>query len=119
MTFDEVLPRLIFAGADFMLHPSKFEPCGIVQMEAMAYGCIPIVREVGGLADTVIDEENGFTFKEYKSSSLLLTMARAVEVYKHREIINRIRAACMEQDFSWQVSAEKYLRNYKLLVGTK
>jgi starch synthase len=119
LTYDEVLPRLIFSGADFLLHPSKFEPCGIVQMEAMAYGCIPIVREVGGLADTVIDEENGFTFKEYKSSSLLLTMARAVEVFKHKEIINRIRCSCMEQDFSWKVSAEKYLRNYKLLVGTK
>jgi starch synthase len=119
LTYDEVLPRLIFAGTDFLLHPSKFEPCGIVQMEAMAYGSIPIVREVGGLADTVVDEEDGFTFKEYKSSSLLLTMARAIEVFKHKEIINRIRTKCMEQDYSWVVSAEKYLRNYKLLVGTK
>jgi starch synthase len=119
LSFDEILPRLIFAGTDFILHPSKFEPCGIVQMEAMAYGCIPIVREVGGLTDTVIDEENGFTFKEFKSSSLLLTMARAVEILKHKEIVNAIRHSCMTQDFSWKVSAEKYLRNYKTLVGTK
>jgi starch synthase len=119
LNFDEVLPRQIFAGVDFLLHPSKFEPCGIVQMEAMAYGCIPIAREVGGLADTVIDEENGFTFKEFKSSSLLLTLARAVEVFKHKEIINKIRASCMDQDFSWKVAADKYLRNYKNLIGIK
>jgi len=119
LNFDEVLPRQIFAGTDFLLHPSKFEPCGIVQMEAMAYGCIPITREAGGLADTVVDEENGFTFKEFKSSSLLLTMARAAEVFKHREIINKIRASCMDQDFSWKVAAEKYLRNYKSLIGIK
>ncbi len=119
LVYDEVLPRQIFAGADFLLHPSKFEPCGIVQMEAMAYGCIPIVREVGGLADTVVDEENGFTFSEFKPSSLLLTMARAVELFRHGEIIKHMRAACMEQDFSWKIAAEKYLRNYKKLVGTK
>jgi starch synthase len=119
LNYDEFLPRQIFAGTDFLLHPSKFEPCGIVQMEAMAYGCIPIVRVVGGLADTVVDEENGFTFKEFKSSSLLLTMARATEIYKHKEIIYKIRSACMSQDFSWKVAAEKYLRNYKTLVGIK
>lgn len=119
MVYDEKLPRLIFAGADFLLHPSKFEPCGIVQMEAMAYGCIPIVRPVGGLADTVVDEENGFVFQQFKPNSLLVTIARAVEVYKHKEIINRLRTACMNADFSWQVSAEKYLRNYKNLLGTK
>ncbi len=119
LNFDEILPRQIFAGADFMLHPSKFEPCGIVQIESMAYGCIPIVRLVGGLADTVVDEENGFTFKEYKANSLLLTMARAVEVFKHKEIVNKLRLTCMDQDYSWKVSAEKYLRNYKTLVGTK
>lgn len=119
MTYDEKIPRQIFSGADFLLHPSKFEPCGIVQLEAMAYGCIPIVRKVGGLADTVIDEENGFVFQQYKSSSLLVTMARAVEVYKHKEIISRLRLACMNADFSWKVAAEKYIRNYKNLLGIK
>lgn len=119
LNFDEVIPRQIFAGADFLLHPSKFEPCGIVQMEAMAYGCIPIVRAVGGLADTVTDEENGFTFKEFKSSSLLLTMARAVEVFKYPEIVKKMRTSCMQQEFSWKIAAEKYLRNYMSLAGTK
>jgi len=119
LTFDEKLPRHIFAGADFMLHPSKFEPCGIVQIECMAYGCIPIVRTVGGLADTVTDEENGFTFSQYKGSSLLVTISRAIEAYKHKEIINRMRLACMNQDFSWKISAEKYIRNYNNLLSVK
>lgn len=119
MSYDEKIPRQIFAGADFLLHPSKFEPCGIVQMEAMAYGCIPIVRKVGGLADTVVDRETGFVFTAFKPSSLLVTIARAIEVYNHREIVNKMRTACMRTDFSWKVSTEKYLRNYKLLLGVK
>jgi starch synthase len=119
LTFDEKLPRQIFAGADFLLHPSKFEPCGIVQMEAMAYGCIPIVRNVGGLADTVTDEENGFSFSEFKANSLLVTIARAAEVFKHKELINNVRLNCMKADFSWDVAAERYLRIYKDVVGIK
>jgi starch synthase len=119
LAFDEKLPRQIFAGADFLLHPSKFEPCGIVQMEAMAYGCIPIVHKVGGLADTVTDGENGFVFSEFKPNSLLVTCARTVEALKYKEVINPIRLSCMKQDFSWEVAAERYLRNYKQLVGIK
>jgi starch synthase len=119
LQFDEKLPRMIFAGTDFMLHPSKFEPCGIVQMEAMAYGCIPIVRKVGGLADTVTDGENGFVFTNFSANSLLLTMARSAEVFKHKELMNKMRLSCMNEDFSWKVSAEKYLRNYKNLLGIK
>ncbi len=119
LNYDEKLPRQIFAGCDFLLHPSKFEPCGIVQMEAMAYGCIPIVRKVGGLADTVTDGENGFTFTEFKGNSLLVTLARAVEAFKHKEVITALRMSCMKEDFSWEVAAERYLRIYKTLVGIK
>jgi starch synthase len=119
LQFNEKLPRLIFAGADFLLHPSKFEPCGIVQMEAMAYGCVPIVRKVGGLADTVTDGENGFVFTKFEANALLVTLARSAEVFKHKEVINKMRTTCMNEDFSWKVSAEKYLRSYKDLIGVK
>ena len=119
LQFDERLPRQIFAGADFLLHPSKFEPCGIVHMEAMAYGCIPIVREVGGLADTVTDGRNGFTFKNFDGRSLLVTIARAIEAYKHKELFQGMQRVAMKEDFSWKVAAEKYLRFYKGLLEVK
>lgn len=119
LSYDEQLPRMLFAGGDFLLHPSKFEPCGIVQLEAMRYGCIPIVREVGGLADTVIEGETGFTFKNFNEQSLLITISRAVEIYKHEELVNSLRKACMEQDFSWDNSAKKYIKIYNEISGAQ
>ncbi len=117
LMWDEKLPRQLFAGADLLLHPSKFEPCGIVQLEAMRYGCVPIVREIGGLADTVFDRENGFTFKNFRSESLLMTIARAVSVFRYPSLFQKIQASCMKQDYSWKASADSYLRLYKNLVS--
>jgi starch synthase len=116
LTFDTTLPRLIFGGADIILVPSKFEPCGLTQIEAMRYGVIPIVRRTGGLADSVIDYNpktgngTGFTFDNFDSLSLALTMARACENYKNKETWRKIQRSAMLQDFSWLKSAEEYAK---------
>jgi starch synthase len=114
------LPRHIFAGADMILLPSKFEPCGIVQMEAMRYGCVPVVREVGGLADTVGDGVNGYTFKNFDKIAFFGAIVRALENYFHHpEIWRRTVLSCMEADFSWENSAKRYIDLYKRAVELK
>jgi starch synthase len=113
-----VLPRLFFAGADVILYPSRFEPCGIVQLEAMRYGSIPMVRKVGGLSDTVTDfdsqtlEGTGFVFKEFNEMSLFGQIARAVELYKHKSIWKKLQHNCLLEDFSWDFSAKQYIKLY-------
>ncbi|MFH1565925.1 MAG: glycogen/starch synthase [bacterium] len=113
------LPRLIFSGADIMLMPSKFEPCGIVQLEAMRYGCIPIVRATGGLGDTVKDfnpdtkEGNGFVFKKYDKWQFFAQVIRALETYRHKDIWKKLQINAMKSDFSWENSAVKYLKLYE------
>lgn len=106
------LPRHIFSGADFILLPSKFEPCGMVQMEAMRYGCVPIVRNVGGLADSVIDGVTGFTFKDYNPYAFFGTVVRALEYYKDDKKWSEMVKNCMKEDFSWTHSAQKYEELY-------
>lgn len=113
--FDATLPYLVFAGADAVLIPSKFEPCGIVQMEAMRFGCIPIVRETGGLADTVKDfrpkrdEGDGFVFKHYDPWSLFRIIIRAKTVFDFQTVWDKLIKKVMKNDFSWKKSAQKYL----------
>jgi starch synthase len=114
LNFDTTLPRLIFGGADIILIPSKFEPCGLSQIEAMRYGVIPIVRKTGGLADSVIDVDpatgkgTGFTFDNFDSLSLALTIARALEDFKNKKLWLKIQKQAMTQDFSWTKSAVEY-----------
>jgi starch synthase len=116
LTFDATLPRLIYGGADIILVPSKFEPCGLIQIEAMRYGVIPIVRKTGGLADSVIDFNpktglgTGFTFDHFDSLSLALTIARACENYRNKPLWKKIQKQAMLQDFSWLKSAEEYAK---------
>lgn len=113
--FDEKLPKHIFAGADAILMPSRFEPAGLVQMEAMRYGCVPIVRNTGGLADTVTDyspespEGTGFVFNAYDPMALLIAMVRAYETYRDPNRWQGIIKRAMSSDFSWDSSAQKHL----------
>jgi len=108
------LPRLIVSGADIVLFPSKFEPCGIVQMEAMRYGSVPVVRATGGLADTVenfnpkTDAGTGFVFKNFDKWEFFAQVVRALEVYNHKDIWQGIMKRAMKKDFSWGRIAEKY-----------
>lgn len=125
LTFDPTLPRLIYGGADIILVPSKFEPCGLTQIEAMRYGVIPIVRKTGGLADSVIDfnpttgKGTGFTFEKFDSLSLVLSMARAYENYKNKTLWRKIQKQAMSQDFSWKKSAAEYAKLFNKVINTK
>ena len=113
------LPRLVFSGSDMMLFPSKFEPCGLAQVEAMRYGSIPIVRAVGGLADTVDDfdpetgEGTGFVFKDYNKYPFFAQIIRALETYRYRNVWRKLIKNAMTKDFSWEKSAEDYVSLYK------
>jgi len=117
--FDNKLAHLIEAGCDMFLMPSRYEPCGLNQLYSMKYGTVPIVRETGGLADTVENcnpaknTGTGFVFKNYDSAELLTTIRFAVEVYKNKTVWNGLVQRCMEQDFSWDKSAIKYEEIYE------
>lgn len=116
------LPRLLFAGCDMFLLPSRFEPCGIVQLEAMRYGAVPIVRGVGGLADTVENFDSvrgrgtGFVFKDFDVFSLFGQIIRALELYKNKQIWEKLQANAMRADFSWEHSAKEYERLYERAI---
>lgn len=118
--FDTDLSSKIYAGCDLFLMPSKSEPCGLAQMIAMRYGAIPIVRETGGLADTVypINPEEGtgrgFTFKSYNAHDMLNAVDRALWFfYEKKPELKKVVRANMETDFSWQNAAHQYLEIYK------
>lgn len=114
--FDPILPRLAYGGADFILIPSRFEPCGLTQMEAMRYGVVPIVRKTGGLADSVKDysiqtgKGTGFAFNRFDPLSLTIAVTRAVEHYRNSETWLKIQRQAMKKDFSWDKSAAEYSR---------
>ncbi|HHA18608.1 MAG TPA: glycogen synthase GlgA, partial [Methylophaga sp.] len=120
--YDEALAHQIEAGADIFLMPSRFEPCGLNQMYSQRYGTIPIVRETGGLADTIEDAlpksmnnntATGISFKEASSGALLEAIKRAMLLYADKKSWKKIQIAAMEKDFSWKNSAEQYLTLYK------
>ncbi len=124
IAYDESLAHLIYAGADALLVPSLFEPCGLTQLIAMRYGTIPIVRETGGLKDTVLpyneytDTGNGFTFDRYEAGLLLDAIIRAKTVYfTERDRWNEIVVRDMEKDVSWDQSASQYRDLYLQLRG--
>lgn len=120
--YDDKLPKHIFAGADALLMPSRFEPAGLVQMEAMRYGCIPIVRRTGGLADTVDDytpgtgKGTGFVFEPFEPTAMLIALVRAWQAHRNtREWKSLIRRA-MSKDFSWDVSARAHADLYRKAI---
>ena len=117
--YTEQLASEIFAGADFYLMPSRFEPCGLSQMMAMRCGTVPIVHETGGLKDSVRPYSrfdgigDGFSFSDYQSKDLLLAVQEALKVYfADEKTFTLLRKRCMQKDFSWSRSAEEYTRMY-------
>lgn len=115
--------HLIEAGSDFFLMPSEFEACGLNQIYSMAYGTLPIVREVGGLKDTVVDydlhpeQATGFSFNQPTPEALLVTMQRALLfMLQDSEGFVKVQQRAMSQDFSWQESAHQYIKMYQLAL---
>ena len=116
--YSEELSHLVYAGSDFFLMPSRFEPCGLSQMIAMRYGSVPIVRETGGLKDTVIPynrftgEGNGFSFANFDAWEMRDTVCLALSCYGNKEIMNGLISRAMQADFGFARSAEEYARHY-------
>ncbi len=120
--YDEDLAHQIEAGVDIFLMPSRFEPCGLNQMYSQRYGTIPIVRETGGLADTIVDAipktiangtASGISFKEAHAGALLEAIKRAMILFDNKKIWKRMQTTAMKKDFSWKHSAENYLTLYQ------
>lgn len=116
--FDAAEAHRIYAGADFFLMPSYFEPCGLGQMISLRYGTIPVVRKTGGLADTVADADrdpqagNGFLFEERVPEKLLDTIERAIAAFQNKKRFETLRRRAMKADFSWRRSAIEYKKFY-------
>lgn len=114
------LARKVYAGADAFLMPSKSEPCGLAQMVALRYGTIPIVRETGGLKDSIHDlgseNGNGYTFKSYNAHDMLGAIDRALGLYADKDQWNRAVVNALECDFSWRKSAEEYVSLYEQIL---
>ncbi|AJD90455.1 glycogen synthase [Jeotgalibacillus malaysiensis] len=123
--FSEALAHRIYAGADFFLMPSLFEPCGLSQLISLQYGTIPIVRETGGLNDTVHSWHetehtgNGFTFGAYNAHDMKHTVERALEHFNNEEVWPILQENAMSGDYSWACSAKEYYDLYKGLQGRK
>jgi starch synthase len=119
LTFNTELERRIYAGSDMFLMPSRFEPCGLSQLIAMRYGSVPIVRRVGGLADTVQEydpdggEGNGFVFINYDPWELFAAIVRALEVFRFKSIWRTLQRRGMAADHSWRASATRYVDVYR------
>ncbi|HNZ82201.1 MAG TPA: glycogen/starch synthase [Sedimentibacter sp.] len=118
--FDSSFAKKIYAGSDLFLMPSISEPCGIAQMISSRYGAVPIVRETGGLRDSIKDaslgEGNGFTFSDQTPEALCDAVKRALKVYENKEDWKRLVETVMNTDFSWKKSAEKYFYMYSSLA---
>jgi len=122
ITYNDKLSRQIYAGADALLMPSRYEPCGLSQMIAMHYGCVPIARATGGLSDTIqdpasSDQSTGFLFKPATPPALADAVLRALTAYtKDPHDWQAMQIHGMQQDFSWDRSALEYLKQYKILL---
>jgi starch synthase len=121
IAYDEVLAHRLIAGADAIVVPSRFEPCGLTQMYGLAYGTLPVVRRVGGLADTVVDatprhiEEGtatGFQFDAATTQALEQALLRMLELHRHPDLWLRTMRRAMAQDFSWDSAAAQYMDLY-------
>ena len=120
--FDDLFSHQIYAGADFIIMPSRYEPCGLSQLIGMRYGAIPVVRRTGGLLDTVADisqaNGQGITYDNHTAASLLHALERAVGLYADPALINQIAIRNMQRDFSWDKPASQYIQIYQSMIET-
>ena len=125
MQFDNSLPFLVYAGCDAFLIPSKFEPSGLTQMEAMRFGAVPVARKTGGLADTIEDfypgenQGTGFLFENMEAQELLIAMIRAFVNWRHKSEWKNLQKRVMEKDFSWDRSARDYIDLFKKVIAIR
>ena len=117
--FDIELANLMYSGSDFLVVPSKYEPCGLIQMIAVWYGTLPIVHEVGGLKDTIKDNINGITFKNYSKEDFLSAIDKAYDLFKNKNKMDEMVVNSMNNDFSWKESATKYLELYERIIAER
>jgi starch synthase len=116
--FNEPMARRIVAGSDFCLMPSRFEPCGLTQMQAQRYGSLPIAHATGGLADTIDDGETGFLFSELSGDGLFAACQLAFEAFDDAAVLDGMRQAAMARDFQWTGAAAEYEQLYRRLAGS-
>lgn len=120
--FDALLAKEIYAGADMFLMPSRYEPCGLGQIISLRYGTIPIVRNTGGLADTISDYDSkptrgtGFVFDRYDADELFNAIKRAMDIYRQSALWKKLVTSAMKCDLSWDSSAKKYVELYKVML---
>ena len=123
--FDDILARKIFAGSDFFLMPSRFEPCGLAQQYAMRYGSVPIGRKTGGLSDTIVSRtekknaSNGYLFEKADQNSLKSVIFQALEDWSEKKTYSKIQNRAMEVPCSWEVAAQKYAELYSWISPNK
>lgn len=117
--FNEADARCMFAGSDFLLMPSRFEPCGLSQMYAQCFASLPIARATGGLADTIEDGVTGFLFREANADSYLEAVLRAMSVYRNADLLNAMRNKAMTSPLYWRQSVQPYAALYKSLMAAK
>ena len=123
--YDEPMAHRIVAGADVILVPSRFEPCGLTQLYGLRYGTLPLVRRVGGLADSVVDSalENladdtatGFVFDRFDVADYLSAVRRAFALHGRRNEWKKVQMRAMQQNFDWEAAADQYLAVYRSIV---
>ncbi|WP_297839395.1 glycogen synthase GlgA [Pseudomonas sp.] len=114
--FNETDARRMFAGSDFLLMPSRYEPCGLSQMYAQRFGSLPVARNTGGLADTIEDGVTGFLFEDATIESYAEALTRAIKVFANAELLNAMRCRAMAAPFNWAKAVEPYAELYQELL---